>query len=287
MIEAETGAEALALLRAHPQVALLLTDLHLAGEVSGGELARAARQAAPRLPVIFMSGRPDSAPAMANAPGAAFVAKPYHPDAGLLAGASAHAGLAVPSWLCHDVRLSLRRYCASWEGRMVFSCTRPRWRAALAGLALLAVGGCAAYPDGYGTYGGYYSGYAGWGYPYLSRLRRRHALVGLGRLGMGRPGRGWGWRGGWAWNSGGWGGTTAGTTAGGAAGRRPASAGAAPRRLGLAAAAAAGAAEPRARAGTSERAALRRRHAPHACRVGGPARRAPASPPPRVLAPRR
>ncbi len=80
VIEAETGAEALALLRAHPQVALLLTDLHLAGEVSGGELARAARQAAPRLPVIFMSGRPDSAPAMANAPGAAFVAKPYHPD---------------------------------------------------------------------------------------------------------------------------------------------------------------------------------------------------------------
>ncbi|MBN9507692.1 MAG: response regulator [Alphaproteobacteria bacterium] len=79
VIEAENSAEALALLRAHPDLALLLTDLHLADGLSGAELAHAARQVAPQLPVIFMSGRPDSAPAMASAPGAAFVAKPYHP----------------------------------------------------------------------------------------------------------------------------------------------------------------------------------------------------------------
>jgi CheY-like chemotaxis protein len=78
VIEAESGAEALTLLRAHPEVALLLTDLQLRGGLSGGELARAARQAAPDLPVIFMSGRSDAAPAMAAAPRAAFIAKPYH-----------------------------------------------------------------------------------------------------------------------------------------------------------------------------------------------------------------
>jgi DNA-binding NtrC family response regulator len=78
VIEAESAAEALALLRVHPEVALLLTDLRLRGALSGGDLARAARQAAPNLPVIFMSGRSDLEPAMAMAPGAAFIAKPYH-----------------------------------------------------------------------------------------------------------------------------------------------------------------------------------------------------------------
>jgi CheY-like chemotaxis protein len=51
-----SAAEALALLDATPDVALLLADLTLAGGSSGAEVAAAARVKAPGLKVMFVTG---------------------------------------------------------------------------------------------------------------------------------------------------------------------------------------------------------------------------------------
>jgi signal transduction histidine kinase len=59
-IEAETGDEALALLR-QARVDLLLSDIVMPGEIDGLELAEAARRLNPELKVLMMSGFPGSA----------------------------------------------------------------------------------------------------------------------------------------------------------------------------------------------------------------------------------
>ena len=79
VLEAATGPEALDVLRTRPDVALLLTDIHLPGGLNGREVARQARGFAPALKVIFMTGRPD-AMAEGGTPDEAFIAKPYLPS---------------------------------------------------------------------------------------------------------------------------------------------------------------------------------------------------------------
>lgn len=75
VLEAESGDAAMALLRGNPDISLLLTDVQLPGGLDGRSLVRMARETAPGLPAILMSGRPD--PAAPNSPLDVFIAKPY------------------------------------------------------------------------------------------------------------------------------------------------------------------------------------------------------------------
>lgn len=77
---AGTGEEALDILRAGPGVALLMTDLSLGDGMDGRTLAAAARGMAPDLPIIFMTGMPESAADLAG-PNERVVGKPYSPGA--------------------------------------------------------------------------------------------------------------------------------------------------------------------------------------------------------------
>ncbi len=79
VLEAATGPEALAMLRAHPDIALLVTDTNLPGGLDGREVARQARGIVPALKVIHMTGLP-GAGVEGSAPGEAFIAKPYLPS---------------------------------------------------------------------------------------------------------------------------------------------------------------------------------------------------------------
>jgi two-component system response regulator DesR len=93
--QARTGAEALALARAHkPQVALV--DLFLAGE-SGAELSAALREAAPATRVLLISGAGRMSPAAARAAGASgFVSKDW--DAARVAAAVRRVGLGMTAF---------------------------------------------------------------------------------------------------------------------------------------------------------------------------------------------
>jgi DNA-binding response OmpR family regulator len=78
VVEAEDGDTALALLDAQEAFAIMLTDIQLPGSLDGRALAERARTTRPALPVIFMSGRPQSV-ASAN-PLDTYVNKPYLPS---------------------------------------------------------------------------------------------------------------------------------------------------------------------------------------------------------------
>lgn len=80
VVEAGSGAEALAVLGAHPEIVLLLTDIQLPGGLDGLELARAVRRHVPSMPVIFMTGRPDSIAGTSRSPRDVYIAKPYLPS---------------------------------------------------------------------------------------------------------------------------------------------------------------------------------------------------------------
>ncbi len=64
------------LVRADSAIALMMTDMHLAGAMDGVTLAAAARGVRRTLPVVFMTGRPDRVPAL-NPATEAMVSKPY------------------------------------------------------------------------------------------------------------------------------------------------------------------------------------------------------------------
>jgi DNA-binding response OmpR family regulator len=79
VMEAATGDEALVTLLAE-RPDLLLTDIQLPGRMDGLALARRARENAPEMPVIFMTGRPDSMGTTSPAGRNVFIAKPYLPS---------------------------------------------------------------------------------------------------------------------------------------------------------------------------------------------------------------
>jgi PAS domain S-box-containing protein len=56
VIAAVNGNDALSKLRAHPEIAMLFTDIVMPGGMSGWELADQARQIRPGLPVVYSSG---------------------------------------------------------------------------------------------------------------------------------------------------------------------------------------------------------------------------------------
>ena len=58
VLEAATGAGALAVTRGGEKVDLLVTDVQLASAVTGWEVAEAFRASDPELPVIYASGNP-------------------------------------------------------------------------------------------------------------------------------------------------------------------------------------------------------------------------------------
>ncbi len=79
VIEASTGDYALAVLKARPDVDVVLTDVDMPGAVDGFQLARIALTMFPHVMVIVVSGgvRPGFS---GLAPDARFVPKPYRAD---------------------------------------------------------------------------------------------------------------------------------------------------------------------------------------------------------------
>lgn len=75
VLEAESGDEALVILRENPLIKLLLTDIQLPGALNGRALAKLAREASPSLPIIYMTGQPD--PGDQASEREVFISKPY------------------------------------------------------------------------------------------------------------------------------------------------------------------------------------------------------------------
>lgn len=72
--EADTAELALATLAAEPAIDLLVTDIRLEGDVSGWDLAEAARRANPDVAVIYASANPTDDARMVA--GSIFLGKP-------------------------------------------------------------------------------------------------------------------------------------------------------------------------------------------------------------------
>ncbi len=80
VLEAETGDAALVLLQNDPSISVLLTDVQLPGSLDGRALVQRVRQTIPDLPVIYMTGRPDSMTGQTTGAREMYVAKPYLPS---------------------------------------------------------------------------------------------------------------------------------------------------------------------------------------------------------------
>lgn len=79
VLEAGTGPEALEIVRAHDDVALLFTDIVMPGGMSGRELVEAARQVLPGLKVLYTSGYAENVIVHHGRldPGVLLLSKPY------------------------------------------------------------------------------------------------------------------------------------------------------------------------------------------------------------------
>ena len=75
VVEAETGDDALPILKSDPEIKLLLTDIQLPGILNGRTLATQAREHIPNLPIIFMTGQPDVSDQANDRD--VFISKPY------------------------------------------------------------------------------------------------------------------------------------------------------------------------------------------------------------------
>ncbi|HEX4259700.1 MAG TPA: response regulator [Acetobacteraceae bacterium] len=80
VLEASSGDEAATVLERDPSIGLLMTDIQMPGSLDGRALARRARELRPDLPVIFMTGRPDTMGSPAADRRDLFIAKPYLPS---------------------------------------------------------------------------------------------------------------------------------------------------------------------------------------------------------------
>jgi len=75
VLEASTGEGAVGLLERQQRIDVLMTDIQLAGDLSGWDVAEAFRAAQPEMPVIYASGNTvDRSRAVANS---VFFNKPY------------------------------------------------------------------------------------------------------------------------------------------------------------------------------------------------------------------
>jgi CheY-like chemotaxis protein len=77
VIAADSGASAMALLLAHPGVAMIFTDVVMPGGMDGDELAEVALAARPDLKVLFTSGYAEPAIARQGLSAGAWLKKPY------------------------------------------------------------------------------------------------------------------------------------------------------------------------------------------------------------------
>ncbi len=77
VLEAETGDAALPMLQSDPAICLLLTDIQLPGSMNGRALATKARENLPNLPIIYMTGRPETAGDGQLSARDVFISKPY------------------------------------------------------------------------------------------------------------------------------------------------------------------------------------------------------------------
>lgn len=77
VVEAASGEDALAKIKANPSIDVIFTDISLGGRINGWQVAGAFRKRYPEAGVVFTSGQKYVAPA--TVPGSLFYQKPYDP----------------------------------------------------------------------------------------------------------------------------------------------------------------------------------------------------------------
>ena len=79
VMQAENGDAAITLLTGLDHLDLLMTDIQMPGSTDGNDVAQAAKTRHPGLPVIYVTGRPDT---LHNSMGQndAFIRKPFGPN---------------------------------------------------------------------------------------------------------------------------------------------------------------------------------------------------------------
>ena len=77
VLESETGEAALQRLKAGLDADVLVTDIDLGSGISGLQLADQVREAWPRLPVVFVSGRMTTLHGRPSRKGEAYLPKPF------------------------------------------------------------------------------------------------------------------------------------------------------------------------------------------------------------------
>jgi CheY-like chemotaxis protein len=79
VVAARDGGEAIAMLEAERRIGLVVTEVELGGDVDGLAVAQAARQADPRMLVIYTARLPQAIPASRKVSAAPTLRWPYHP----------------------------------------------------------------------------------------------------------------------------------------------------------------------------------------------------------------
>jgi DNA-binding response OmpR family regulator len=79
VIESTNGEHASTVIRNHPNIHVLFTDVHLPGSLNGVELAHLARQRWPSIAILIVSGRAQPQE-VAMPAGSRFLEKPYAAD---------------------------------------------------------------------------------------------------------------------------------------------------------------------------------------------------------------
>ena len=79
VLQAGTADDAIALLKAHPEITLLFTDIKMPGTMDGVRLAHYVRDRWPPVKIIVLSGAVDVEPS-ALPHGSIFLPKPYDPE---------------------------------------------------------------------------------------------------------------------------------------------------------------------------------------------------------------
>jgi CheY-like chemotaxis protein len=77
VLEAHRADDALLVIESRVQLCALVTDVDLGPGADGFDIARAARGAYPRLPVVFISGTAESRHLAEGVDGSEFIAKPF------------------------------------------------------------------------------------------------------------------------------------------------------------------------------------------------------------------